>query len=300
MSMPRTIEVPKELVPANDPHSLPRRSGVVPVTPEMASSWLSYRNHPKNRPLSASVSGRYQADMEGGRWREATPEGLIFDTDGYVISGQHRLKAQANANLTLDWWVFVDEPREIFEHVDQGFRRTAAHLIRDKYATQTAAGARHLAALADRDPWGMPRYGRVTTPETIEAYHAWPELTWHLKDVVACHLEAGVPAPPHLAVLAQADRTEHRDMIPSWLEGVRTGYDLHKGDPRAHLRNRFRNGLVTLSQGNKRDAMYALVVKAWNAYVAGESLTVLRFAASEELPTVAGFSFEKTTKENAA
>jgi hypothetical protein len=300
MTLPRKPEPEEELIPANDPHSLPRKSGVFPVTPAMASSWLSYRNHPKNRPLSKSVSARYQADMEACRWRQGTPEGLIFDTDGYVISGQHRLKAQANAGTTLDWWIFVNEPREIFEHVDQGFRRTAAHLIRGKYASQVGAGARHLAALAYGDRWGMPHFNGITTPEVLATHREWPELTWHLTEVMACHYEAGVAGPPHLAVIAQADRTEHRDMIPSWLEGVRTGYDLSKGDPRAHLRNRFRSGFAMTGQGNKRDSMYAQIVKAWNAYVTGESLTVLRFMASEELPTVVGFTFKNDTREDAA
>lgn len=290
----------KDMIPENDPHSLPGKSGVFPVTPEMASSWLSYRNHPMNRPLSASVSGRYQADMEAGRWREGTPEGLIFDTDGWVVSGQHRLRAQANSGMTLNWWIFVNEPRDIFDHIDQGFRRTAAHLIRDKYATQIAAGARHLAALTDGDRWGMPRYGRITTPETIETYHRWPELTWHLKDVTGAHYDAGIPAPPHLAVIAQAARTEHRGKIPDWLTGVRTGYKLRPGDSRAQLRNRFRGGFITAGQGNKRDMMYALIVKAWNAYVTQVPVNVLTFRPTvEPMPIVEGFSSEKST-ENAA
>ena len=240
MSMPRTESPEQELVPANDPHSLPTVSGVYPVTPEMASSWVSYRNHPKNRTFSPSVSARYQADMAAGRWRGATPEGLIFDTDGWGISFQHRMKALANVpaavlierygNPYLNFWVFVNEPRDIFDHIDQGFRRTAAHLIRDKYATQTAAGARHLAALADGDTWGMPRYGRITTPETIEAYRQWPELGWYLKEIARVQYDIGVPSAPHLAVIAQAARTDHRDKIPLWLEGLGTGAGLNRGD----------------------------------------------------------------------
>jgi hypothetical protein len=300
MTLPRKLEPEEELIPANDPHSLPRESGIFPVTPEMASSWLSYRNHPKNRPLSSSVSSRYQADMEGGRWREGTPEGLIFDTDGYIVSGQHRLRAQANSGLTLQWWIFVDEPREIFDHIDQGFRRTAAHLIRDKYASQAAAGARHLAALADGDQWGMPRYGRVTTPEIIETYHAWPELTWYLTDVMGAHFDAGITAPPHLAVMAMAARTEHRDKIPGWLEALRSGAIGDANDPRLRLRNRFMGGYASTGQGVKRDVVYALIVKAWNAHVRGEKLQVLAHRVSEPLPTVEAFSFKNDERKGNA
>ncbi len=283
---------PQALTPSEDPYPLPSESGVYDVSPEMASSWFSYRaTHPKLRPFAKETAGRYQADMEAGRWRQATPEGLIFDTEGYIISAQHRLKAQANAGLTLKWRIFVNEPRDIAPYLDQARRRSAGDLIRVKYRTQLGAGARHLAALADGDRWGMPRYNKVTIPEIWESFQAWPELGWYIADTAAVQIETGIPAGPHLAVLAQAARTEHQERITEWLKGVRTGFDLHEGDPRAHLRNRFRSGLTTFGRVNKRDMAYALAVKAWNAYVSGQSITILKFMGSEELPRIEGFTF---------
>lgn len=298
MTLPRTPEPGTELVPANDPYPLPSKTGVYDVSPEMASSWWSYRRHPKLRRFSPDTSARYQEDMEAGRWREATPEGLIFDTDGWIISAQHRLKAQANAGLTMKWRIFVNEPRDISPYLDQGRRRSAADLLMVKYGTHVGSGARHLAALADGDRWGMPRYNKVTVPEVITTYREWPELTWHLTGVMATYFEADIPAGPHLALIAQASRTEHRERILGWLDGVRTGFDLSKGDPRAHLRNRFRGGLTTFGRVNKRDMAYALMVKAWNAYVNDERVTVLRYMASEEMPSVEGFDFSKIRSES--
>lgn len=286
-------KVRDELIPANDPYPLPSKSGTYDVSPEMASSWFSYRRHPKLRPFSPSTAARYQADMESvpRRWREDTPEGLIFDTDGWIISAQHRLKAQANAGVTLRWRIFVGEPRDIGPFLDQGRRRSAADMLMVKYGVQVGAGARHLAALADADRWGMPRYNAITIPEVVEAYGQWPELTWHLTEVMACKREALVPAGPHLAVLAQASRTGHRDLIPTWLQGVCTGEDLSHGDPRLHLRRRFGTGLP--AGKGKREHAYGLLVKAWNAYVAGEFPTVLKYMSTEPLPQVVGFSMKK-------
>lgn len=300
MSITRAIEPDKELVPANDPYSLPSKPQVLEVIPDMASSWLSYRGtHPMLRPLSKSVAGGYQRLMESGRWREATPEGLIFDTEGYGISFQHRMKALANCSpdtLTakygrpwLKFWVFPNESRDIAPFLDQGLRRTAAHIIRVPYAKDMGTGARHLAAVADGDRWGMPRYNRVLVPEIVETFGQWPELAWYPSEVWAVWRATGVPAGAHLAVIAQAARTEHRDRIPAWLEGLRTGFNLSEGDPRAHLRNRFRNGFNPLGKVNKRDNAYAVITKAWNAYASGESLTVLRQAVSEPLPMVIGY-----------
>lgn len=283
-----------ELNPTGSQFRLPSTPQILPVTPEMASDWLSYRNHPKNRPLSRGVAAKYQKDMEAGRWRQGTPEGYIFDTDGWIISGQHRMKAQANANVTLNMWVFPDQPREIFDVVDQGYKRTAAHLLRVPYATNLGTAARHLAALADGDRWGMPRFPKITTPEIVETFHAWPELTWYIKDVHGACIEADIPIGPHAAVLAQAARTVHRDLIPEWLEGARYGLNLSNTDPRIHLRRRFHAGLPT-GRG-KRDQAYALITKAWNAYVTQEPVTVLRHMSTEVMPKVAGFEFGEAVK----
>lgn len=301
------MEKKSELTPAESRFPLPSEPMVMAVTPEMASDWLSYRNHPKNRPLSKAVSARYQADIEAGRWTEATPEGLIFDTDGYGISFQHRMKALANSapeklieqygTPYLRFWVFPNEPREIFDVVDQGFKRTAAHVLGVKYATHLGSAARHLAALADGDRWGMPRLPKITTPEIVRTFSDWPELTWYIKDIHATSLETGVPIGPHAAVLAQAARTEHRDLIPDWLELVKTGANLGPGAPALHLRRKFHSPLP--AGKGKRDLAYALIVKAWNAYAAGVDLTVLRHAVNEELPKVTGFSFPQKQEEAA-
>lgn len=300
-----TIPIPRgptaPLTPAESKYPLPSQAQILGVTPEMASDWLSYRGgHPKLRPLSRNVAAGYQRQMENGSWREATPEGYIFDTEGYIISAQHRLKAQANANITLDMWIFPNQSRDIAPFLDQGFRRTAAHIIRQPYGKDMGSGARHLAALADGDRWTMPRYNRVPVPEIVETFEAWPELSWYPSEVWAVWRAAGIPSGPHLAVLAQAGRTSHREMIPDWLDGLRTGFDLHEGDPRILLRNRFRGGLHSLGQVNRRDLAYALITKAWNAYARGEALTGqgFRMRVNEVLPTVEGFTF--TTKGAAA
>lgn len=296
----RTRPEPVDMCPENSGYRLPSEPTIMDVTQDMASDWLSYRNHPKNRPTSKVVSARYQADMESGRWREATPEGLIFDTEGYIISGAHRLKALANAELpagkdSLRFWVFPNEPRAIFDVVDAGYKRTAAHLLRVPYATQLGSAARILAARADGDEWGMPRYSKVTTPEIVKTYAEWPELTWHTTDLFAIQVDAGVPMAAHAAVIAQAERTAHRDRIEEWLAGARTGAGLTMGDPRRHLRHRFRNGL-TGGRG-KRDEGYALIVKAWNTWALGKELTQLRHSSVEKLPRVEGFVFPNDEPE---
>lgn len=277
-----------ELTPEGSRFRLPSQPCVVTVTPDMASDWLSYRNHPKNRPLSKMVAGKYQADMESGRWREGTPEGLIFDTDGRIISGQHRLKAVANGGMSFQFWIFPNESRDIFDVVDQGYRRTAAHVLRVPHATSVANGARYLAALTSGGQRSLLRYSRVTTPEIVETFRAWPELSWYPREAFAAYAAARIPIGVHLAVLAQAARTAQRDLIPVWLTALSTGADLGARNPALVLREKFRAGVIIPPGVNRHELHYALIVKAWNAWVHAQTLGVLRWSRDESLPVVAG------------
>lgn len=272
-------------------YRLPSEEGVYEVTPEMASDWVTTRNHPRNRRISPNVVGKYLGDMiaSPSRWREASPEGLIFDTEGKIISGQHRLRAQANSGKTLKWWIFPNQPRSLFQVVDQGYKRQAAHVIGGANPTVVAAAARYIAALGDRTRFALPRFPRVTTQEVVDTLRTYPELDWYSKDAHNVRIATRVPSGPHDAVLAMAATTEHRDKIPSWIEGLITGTDLSTGDPRRHLRNRFMSGQRLSRAVGGRDYTYAIIAKSWNAHAAGEEIYNLRHAMTEPLPTVLGF-----------
>jgi hypothetical protein len=285
---PRTRPETDDMVPENSLYRLPSVAQKMVVTPDMASDWLSFRNHPLNRPLSSGITDKYQRMMRDGTFREGTPEGYIFDTEGKIISGQHRLKAQANGNYTLEMWIFPDEPRDIFDVVDQGYKRTAAHLLRVKYATNLASGARILRALGGSDRFTAPGYNRLTTTEIVQTFREWPELTWYGAELFAAYHGGDVPMGPHAAVMAQAARTVARDRIPEWLAQVAEGVGLNEDDPARRLRKRFHDGVTTRKGGSAMINNYSLTVKAWNAFVRGDDITVLRHAINEPIPDVEG------------
>lgn len=299
------LEPPKELHPADDPYPLPSMPQILEVSQEMASSWVSYRSgHPKLRHLSRDVAGKYQGLMEIGEFREATPEGLIFDTEGYGISFQHRMKALANADPAklvkhygrpyLRFWIFPNQSRDIAPYLDQPHRRTAAHLlVGTPYAKDVASGAKYLAALTDGDRFGMPRFNRISVPEIVETVTGWPELGTYAADIWAIGRSTRIAAGPHLAVMAQAARTDHSVKIASWLEGLRTGAHLSEVDPRLLLREKFHGGFVSFGKVTRRDHVYAVIVKAWNAYATNDTSVTsigLRLRQGELLPTVEGYT----------
>lgn len=267
---------------------LPSTARVLHITPEMASDWLTSRNHPLNRRLSPHTADKYRRDMEQDRWK-LTRQGIVFDTDGKLIDGQHRLKAIANSGIEREFWIYPNEARDTFDGYDQNYRRTAAHLLGGiSYATNIAGAARILAATEERDRWGLPAYPRVTAAQVVDTFHQWPELTRWSKDLHSIAVASHIGMAPHLSVLVQASRTEHADRIPEWIEGLQTGANLTPTDPRLRLRERFRTGSP---MGRERLVQnISLITKAWNAWALKEPLQSLRHSVGiEAMPRVVGY-----------
>lgn len=274
-------------------YPLPTEAQILLVTPEMASDWLTHRTYDRNRKISKAITAKYLADMKGGRWK-VTRQGLIFDTDGKIIDGQHRLSAVANGEVTVAFWVYPDEARDTFEVLDQGYKRQAAHLLGVPNSMTVAAGARYIAALADQDPYGLPRFNRVTNPEIYRTVQDWPELSRFAITAAEIRSATWITGAPHLAVLAQASRTEGAlEKIDAWRSGLLTGDNLNASDPRLMLRNRFIRQHQYMGGTKNRDMVYNLIVKAWNAFAEGQEPGTLRWRVNEGMIPVTGFEWNK-------
>ena len=275
----------KEVGPWLSRYPLPSRPQIVRVTKEMAGDWLDFRTRPgtaHQRKVSKTTVQKYTEDMNGGRWR-LTPQGLIADTDGWFYDGQHRLQALRNSNLDeLDFWVFPDEPADQFAVVDTGYGRQARQLYTGQYAGIITSAARYLVA------GQIGEYARRLSPVAVLDLSAtWPELDSFAHDASQVANKAKVNGPAHLAVLAQAARTAHRDDIREWIQGLTWGFDLRPGDVRGHLRNRFM-GCVP-AQRPREGAAYGLIAKAWGLHVAGERMQILTWRENEGIPKIPGF-----------
>lgn len=302
------MKADRVLSPDDSAYPLPSGAQVVGVTPEMASDWLTSRRWPHNRRISPAITAKYLKDMREGRWK-VTRQGIIFDTEGYLIDGQHRLRAIANlpaeearkhyGHPWVDLWIYPDEPTDTFDAYDQNFRRIAAHLIDEPNAVALAAGARFLASVADLDPWSFPRFGRLTTSEILATKAAWPELSRYAPEINGLRFRTNIPTPPHLAVIAQASRTTYGtpEKISSWFEGLRTGANMGMGDPRLKLRDRFLNDHRGLSAAQFRPLTYSMIVKSWNAFAQDQEVPVLVWRSNERIPRVVGFTWPHESNE---
>ena len=85
------------------------------INPKIAADYLK-RNTKNYRKLSRPVVNRYADDMKAGRW-ELNGEAIVFDENGFLKNGQHRLAAIVLSGVTVEMTVIrgVDEEVEAYD-----------------------------------------------------------------------------------------------------------------------------------------------------------------------------------------
>ncbi len=269
--------------------SLPFVPTVVKVTPEIATDWLDNRNLSENRPfnnrsVSTHIVDKYAEIMADGRWM-LTHQGIAFDREGWLVDGQHRLKAVIVSGVAVELLVTPDCDPGTFAVLDTGFSRQASQLIPVNGGVISPA-ARIVGTVTGAWPMRSITAGiydtQATNDQILMIVDQWPELELLARSVSTCYQKTRINKPAHLAILAQAARNGHQEKFPGWFKALETGEDLAAQDPRLHLRNRFLRESRELNSGVGRGTTYRLIVRAWNAHVRSKPVGVLR--AREDLP----------------
>ena len=98
---------------------------VVTFTPEQAKYILTHLNPVNNRKMSAQVARGFAQSMVGQRWM-LNGEPIIFDENGNLLDGQHRLTACVASNIPLTTVVILNIQQSVFATINTGKARNAA------------------------------------------------------------------------------------------------------------------------------------------------------------------------------
>jgi hypothetical protein len=256
-------------------------SEIVTMTPDLARMYLE--RNVDNVPVVQSKVDRYAEMMATGRW-PLTHQGIAFDEFLHMIDGQHRCLAVIKAGVSVQMFVTFNVPRETFAYIDQGRARGAGQVLRVRNGNLVAAILRVVWRVERGVPLTSGRVN-VSPDEVLAMFARYPEV-----EVIASrvHQANRILTPSvHGGLLLQAWHSPHKGRIDEWLEAVVDGVGLGAKSPVLHLRNRF-----ILTPGNKLGLglSYVLMVKAWNAFVVGREVGVLKFNPAETAPAVLGFT----------
>mgnify|MGYP003587230153 FL=1 len=97
------------------------------ITPLKALEYLE-TNAGNQRNVSATHELHLRQQMKSGQW-QMTGEPIIFDSEGRLVDGQHRLRALVAADVALDFMVVRGVESESFMVMNRGKTRTAGNIF---------------------------------------------------------------------------------------------------------------------------------------------------------------------------
>lgn len=256
----------------------------VDVTPDKASGWLHFNTN--NRILSKATVNAWAEEMRSGKWR-FNGEPIQFDREGRLINGQHRLHAIVASGATIRCLVVYGLEPSAQMTIDIGRTRAAGQqlsLLGIGSGTDMAALATALIRLDKSDDQVWASSNQPAKATVIDFCVLNHELMLRaLNYGHAAYKALGVPRVTHAAVAARAISAGHQDDWDWFHGGFISGANLPLGDPRIELRNR----IVKLIRGGGNQWLQqqrvAITIKAFNAYLEGRSVKLLRFNR-DELP----------------
>lgn len=251
------------------------------ITPAIAKHWLDTSNT-KNRKLRMHRVRLYADEMRRGQWKMAG-DPIRFDNNGILLDGQHRLRAVLEADQPMEFVVVRGLDSGTFVVMDKGMNRSVGDALGTNVAQSTHKSAALRLALVyeiDGDARKTDHRNIVSRTDIAEAYHANAQridaITLegsNIYNTVGGNRSAWIAFLLLLEKMNPVTRSQ-------FVDAVKSGSSLNAGDARLALRN-------WLSQKHNQRVQnsgdhLALYIKAWNAYVKGQSRANLRLTSPDD------------------
>ncbi len=250
----------------------------VSVTPKMAADWLEQMNS-KNRGLRSGTVARHAADMQAGRW-VVSHQGIAFDEEGVISSGQHRLHACGRADVPMETLIFLNCPLAERKVIDQGALRNVRDIAAlghgDPCTTDEVSAARAMFYGIDI---GATKRADMTPQEVYEFIVQHRKAIRFVLQAIEKKVK-GITTATVIGNLCRAYYRMDREDLRHFIEVLVSGICQRKRDEVIiKLRERLRTGEQDMRSRDARNRSYGLTAAALLAYQSNEQperLTVVR------------------------
>lgn len=264
------------------------------------------------RELNSNHRNSLLAEMEAGRWKD-NGQPLLLDDDGNLIDGQHRLSAyqmflRARPKAApIRFLVVSGLPTDAQHTVDVGRRRSFADYLKHhgvKYATNVGAITRGQAKMMmapkgsrlwvlTSHPGGRGEDGRMVAkvPTVLQQIDAYKRNRGAIEEWAAIAgtmaQKSGIGTPGLIGAILFQFAKEDSDAAKLFADYLATGSGLKERDPILVLRNMLLKERTAIAR-RRPTHIAAMVVKAWVAWMNGDTLSLLKWNAGgahpEEFP----------------
>lgn len=269
----------------------PSTSKIIEFSPALADYILTNFSR-DNRPRKLAKIKRYAQDLIEGRWG-LTGDTIKFGSNGVLRDGQNRLAACIRAGKPLRSHVVFGVDPDLFMRMDIGKNRTPADVFSIAgipYATHVAGTVRWLKILMSDNPGD--RGAQFSNEELLEAYRKEydPDKLEHsIQCALAVRRSTRHPVAP-LAALHYIFAEKNRQKADSFFDEWAMDRAKRARAPTRYLQRRL---VEVARQSNQRlheNVRNAFIIRAWNAYIAGRSLSKaeMEHAPGSRMPKMNG------------
>ena len=247
---------------------------VMTITPEQAADWLDKTNN-KNRTILPARVTEYARQIRLGLWQR-NGQAIIFDWDGHLLDGQHRLAGCVKANTAFKSDVTFGVDPAAFGTIDRGRPRNLSTILQlEGYGTHTSLAG--LVSMLWREEKTVDAWQRSIAPNSEEA-----------KDFIRRHpgIESYCPVPTSVVKIYRSKllpayfqyRFAKKDPVAKdeFFRILCDGGDTSTGNPPAVLRDKLIMYMMKIERLDEKARM-ALTIKAWNAFRKGQGIQQLNW-----------------------
>lgn len=240
------------------------------ITPDKASFYLA--TTVIQRKLSETTVDKYASGMSRGEWKY-NGQTIIFDWDGHLINGQHRLRALIKSNTSQTFLVVRGVDSETILTMDDGKRRNFSDNMYMK-GSRSAGGLQAaymflFMHFSCPTVWGSARLNRPSTTQLNELSLQHPGLADCVNRGNLIAKRTGLLQSSVVVALYLISES-NTEIVNAFNDGLITGANLKSGDPRLVLREFAKINTLT---GKERQLSHLdAYIFAWNRWVEGRTM----------------------------
>ncbi len=177
---------------------------VMHVTPELAEQWLAQSGG--NRKLDEGRVLAYETAMRNGDWK-LTAQGIIFDVNGNLTNGHHRLEACKRSGVAVEFSVTYNQPPDARILEDGNRPMLPQHAFMRDGVTDVTSAAVAIARNIDSITEPLRKAPHYSPLEIGRRLNAWRAPIRYA--LATCHRVPGVSLAVHCLI---ARASGHADL----------------------------------------------------------------------------------------
>lgn len=265
------------------------------ITPQQARKYFntSQGEGKRFRPISQQYVHSYADTMKKGRWME-NGEPIVFDTNGDLQNGCHRMLAVEEAGIPVRFLVVRGVDPEAFTTYDNGRHRTVGQLLcMQGVKNYNLVGSIVMAnerlvkfgRLVENNSSAASSKGKASNDDNYQNYrrdsYGFDETASYIVKLISrCRILSGSWAGGLFYYLTHTGGYKKNEVEPFFEALFSTDTsDIATVDM---LRKRITNAALS-GQKLKAEMLFALIVKSWNAYITGRELKKLSYDPNKEV-----------------